>query len=194
MNAISGTVSSIWSSISNGIGTTIGNIYNTIKGGFDKAVDFIKGLASSAWNWGADIINCIKSCIGKVKDAVSNVAETIKNFLHFSAEADDMAFIQYLNFDGTDIPLPDSFDVEVSDVVSDAAGEKEAGTTQRDVVRSGVVSRMALYLAGDEFVDRAAPAPAWWRRSAPGSARYPPARRCSAASPPVPSQVAGSPP
>lgn len=26
----------------------------------------------------------IKSCIGKVKDAVSNVAETIKSFLHFS--------------------------------------------------------------------------------------------------------------
>ena len=51
-----------------------------------------------------------------------------------------MAFIQYLNFDGTDIPLPDSYDVEVSDVVSDAGGETEAGTTQRDVVRSGVVS------------------------------------------------------
>ena len=31
-----------------------------------------------------------------------------------------MAFIQYLNFDGTDIPLPESYDVEVSDVVSDA--------------------------------------------------------------------------
>jgi phage-related protein len=88
MNAISGTVSSIWSSISSGISTTIGNIYNTIKTGFDNAVDFIKGLASSAWNWGADIINGIidgiKSCIGKVKDAVSNVAETIKSFLHFS--------------------------------------------------------------------------------------------------------------
>ena len=51
-----------------------------------------------------------------------------------------MAFIQYLNFDGTDIPLPDSYDVEVSDVVSDAGGETEAGTTQRDVIRSGVVN------------------------------------------------------
>ena len=50
-----------------------------------------------------------------------------------------MAFIQYLNFDGTDIPLPDSYDVEVSDVVSDAGGETEAGTTQRDVIRSGVI-------------------------------------------------------
>ena len=51
-----------------------------------------------------------------------------------------MAYIQYLNFDGTDIPLPDNFDVEVTDVVSDAGGETEAGTTQRDVIRSGVVN------------------------------------------------------
>jgi len=51
-----------------------------------------------------------------------------------------MAFIQYLSFDGTDIPLPESYDVEVSDVVSDAGGETEAGTTQRDVIRSGVVN------------------------------------------------------
>jgi len=89
MNAISGTVSSVWSSISSGIGTTIGNIYDTIKTGFDNAVDFIKGLAKSAWNWGADIINGIvdgiKSCIGKVKDAVGKVAETIKSYLHFSS-------------------------------------------------------------------------------------------------------------
>lgn len=29
-------------------------------------------------------MNGIKSCIGKVKDAVTNVAETIRSFLHFS--------------------------------------------------------------------------------------------------------------
>ena len=51
-----------------------------------------------------------------------------------------MAFVQYLAFDGTVLPLPDSYDVEFSDVVSGASGETEAGTTQRDVVRSGVVS------------------------------------------------------
>jgi len=48
----------------------------------------VKNLASSAFQWGADIIqgivNGIKSCIGKVKDAVTNVAETIRSFLHFS--------------------------------------------------------------------------------------------------------------
>jgi len=51
-----------------------------------------------------------------------------------------MAFIQYLTFDGTDIPLPDSYNVEITDVVSDAGGETEAGTTQRDVIRSSVVT------------------------------------------------------
>ena len=49
------------------------------------------------------------------------------------------AFIQYLNFDGTDLPLPDSYQVRMSDVEADSGGETEAGTTQRDVVRFGVV-------------------------------------------------------
>lgn len=50
-----------------------------------------------------------------------------------------MAYIQYLNFNGTDLPLPDSYDVELSAVEADTTGETEAGTTQRDVVRQGVV-------------------------------------------------------
>lgn len=51
-----------------------------------------------------------------------------------------MAFIQYLNFDGEDLPLPVSYDVDLSDVEADTSGETEAGTTQRDLVRTGVVS------------------------------------------------------
>lgn len=51
-----------------------------------------------------------------------------------------MAFIQYLNFDGTDLPLPVSYEVEMNDVEADSGGETEAGTTQRDVVRLGVVN------------------------------------------------------
>ena len=50
-----------------------------------------------------------------------------------------MAFIQYLNFNGTDLPLPDSYEVEMDDVEADSGGETEAGTVQRDVVRMGVV-------------------------------------------------------
>lgn len=51
-----------------------------------------------------------------------------------------MAFIQYLTFDSVPLPMPDSYEVELSDVEADTGGETEAGTTQRDVVRSGVVT------------------------------------------------------
>lgn len=50
-----------------------------------------------------------------------------------------MAFIQYLIFDGTPLPLPDSYEIQMEDVEADSGGETEAGTTQRDVVRLGVV-------------------------------------------------------
>lgn len=83
-SVVSGAFNSMWSGIKN----TISGIVNTIKTGFNNAVSFIKNLASFAFQWGADIIqgivNGIKSCIGKVKDAVTNVAETIRSFLHFS--------------------------------------------------------------------------------------------------------------
>ena len=50
-----------------------------------------------------------------------------------------MAFTHYLRIDGTEMPLPVSYDVSLSDVEADSSGETEAGTTQRDIVRSGVV-------------------------------------------------------
>ena len=88
LNTIKSVVSGAFNSMWNGIKNTVSGIVNTIKTGFNNAVGFIKNLASSAFQWGADIIqgivNGIKSCIGKVKDAVTNVAETIRSFLHFS--------------------------------------------------------------------------------------------------------------
>ena len=52
----------------------------------------------------------------------------------------EMAFMTYLKFDGTDLPLPTSYEVTMTDVEADSGGETEAGTIQRDVVRLGVVS------------------------------------------------------
>lgn len=49
-----------------------------------------------------------------------------------------MAYIQYLAFEGENLPLPDSYDVSMDDVEADSSGETEAGTQQRDVVRAGV--------------------------------------------------------
>ena len=50
-----------------------------------------------------------------------------------------MAFIQYLKFNGVALPLPTSYEVSLRAVEADSSGETEAGTTQRDVVRTGVV-------------------------------------------------------
>ena len=51
-----------------------------------------------------------------------------------------MAFIQYLRINGEDMPLPTSYSFDLKDVQADSSGETEAGTTQRDVIRSGVVN------------------------------------------------------
>ncbi len=88
LNTIKSVVSGAFNSMWSGIKNTVSKIVESIKTGFNNAVSFVKNLASSAFQWGADIIqgivNGIKSCIGKVKDAVTNVAETIRSFLHFS--------------------------------------------------------------------------------------------------------------
>ena len=42
--------------------------------------------------------------------------------------------------DGVDLPLPDSCEVDMTDKEADSGGETEAGTVQRDVVRTGVVT------------------------------------------------------
>ncbi len=51
-----------------------------------------------------------------------------------------MAYIQYLIFDGTPLPMPDSYEVRLNDVEADSSGETEAGTVQRDLVRKGVAT------------------------------------------------------
>ena len=56
--------------------------------GFNNAVNFIRNLASQAYTWGADMINGIargiSNAIGNVISAVSDVASTIRSYLHFS--------------------------------------------------------------------------------------------------------------
>ncbi|MGL5561498.1 MAG: hypothetical protein ACRDCN_02595 [Tannerellaceae bacterium] len=55
-------------------------------------------------------------------------------------EVDNMAYNEYLKFDGVVLPMPTSYDIDLTDIEADTSGETEAGTTQRDVVRTGVVS------------------------------------------------------
>ncbi len=50
-----------------------------------------------------------------------------------------MAHLQYLVFNNENIPMPASYSIGLSDVEADSGGTTEAGTTQRDVVREGIV-------------------------------------------------------
>ena len=50
-----------------------------------------------------------------------------------------MAFFEYLKLNGTALPLPDSYEVELAAVEADSSGETEAGTIQRDVVVEFIV-------------------------------------------------------
>ena len=88
MNTIKSTISNIWDSIKSAVSTKVSGVKTAIQDGFQAAVDWIKGLASDAWNWGADIISGIidgiKSMINNLVDTVTGVADTIRDFLHFS--------------------------------------------------------------------------------------------------------------
>ncbi len=88
MNIIKNTVSNVWENVKSAVSEKITDIKNNITEGFNDAVDFVKGLADDAWNWGSDIIggivDGIKSKINDITDAVTNVADTIREYLHFS--------------------------------------------------------------------------------------------------------------
>lgn len=88
LNAMKGAVSNIFNAIKSGISNTVSGIKTTIVNGFNNAFSYIKSIPSQALQWGKDmimgIVNGIRSCIGAVGDAVSDVANKIKSYLHFS--------------------------------------------------------------------------------------------------------------
>lgn len=63
-----------------------------------------------------------------------------------------MAFIQYLKFENINLPLPDSYNIDLSDVEADSSGETEAGTMQRDVVRTGIVTISASFSVSSKWL------------------------------------------
>jgi gas vesicle protein len=88
MDAIKSVVSTAWDNIKTAVSDKITAVKTTITTGFNEAVDFIKNLAKNAWDWGADIIqgiiDGIKAKISELISAVTGVADTISEYLHFS--------------------------------------------------------------------------------------------------------------
>lgn len=83
-NKITTTFNNLKTSIAN----TIGNIKTSIINGFQGAISFITSLPSRALGWGRDIINGvvqgIRNAIGNITRVMTDVADTIASFIHFS--------------------------------------------------------------------------------------------------------------
>ena len=77
-----------FNSVVSGISGALSGVYSAVVNGFSGAISYITGLPGQAVRWGQDFVNGIAngiwSCIGNVTNAVSNVANTIRSWLHFS--------------------------------------------------------------------------------------------------------------
>ena len=62
--------------------------------------------------------------------------------------------LQYLVFNNENIPMPASYSVSLSDVEADSGGVTEAGTTQRDVVREGVVQISVTFRVSKRWLNK----------------------------------------
>ena len=75
-------------SMVSGIGSALSSLGSVVQTGFQSAISFITSLPGKALQWGKDFINGIadgiRSAIGNVISAVSDVADKIRSFLHFS--------------------------------------------------------------------------------------------------------------
>lgn len=77
-----------WINLGESIKNVASHIGETVKNGFNSAINFIKSLPSQALTWGKDMIDgLIKGITSKISDvgnAVKGIADKIRNYLHFS--------------------------------------------------------------------------------------------------------------
>ena len=78
----------VWDAVKTGVANKVNGIKEKIVNGFKSAVDYVKGLINQAKSWGTDliqnIINGLHEKIQALADGVTDVANTIRDFLHFS--------------------------------------------------------------------------------------------------------------
>lgn len=121
-NQIADLVKTVFTAIWTAISDRVTKIKDSIVDGFTAAIDWIKALPAQAVQWGADIIqgivDGIKGAVGKVGDAVSEVAGKIKSFLHFS-KPDEGPLSDF------DTYMPDMIDTMVKGISAGRSKVKE---------------------------------------------------------------------
>lgn len=88
VDGIKNSAVNAFNNMRSGISNVMGTVYSTIVSGFSNAVRYITSLPSQAWGWGRDIISGIvdgiRSAFSWLTDAVSDIADTIASYIHFS--------------------------------------------------------------------------------------------------------------
>lgn len=108
--AIKNTISTVFNNIKSLVLNTLTNIYSTVMSKINAVINFVRnaanlvkstvsdmisnitstitGLLTKAWNWGSDFINGfkdgIKSGVQNVLNEVKNMAQGVKDMIHFS--------------------------------------------------------------------------------------------------------------
>lgn len=127
------------------IAEKVTGIKDAIVNGFQTAIDWIKALPAQTVQWGADIIDGIvsgiKGAVGRVGEAVSDVANTIKSFLHFS-KPDEGPLIDFDSY------MPDMMDLMSKGITAGKAKVRAAleGVTgdMSVMAKANVVSKATL--------------------------------------------------
>ena len=85
---LTGNWSGAWHALVSTVRNVGGDLWGAVRSLFDGVWNILGDIASTAANWGRDIItglvNGIKGAAGAVKTAVGNIAQDIRSFLHFS--------------------------------------------------------------------------------------------------------------
>ncbi len=88
MNQIKNSLFTVWDTVKTGVANKVKGIKDKIVEGFTSAVKWVKNLIGQAKSWGTDmiqnIINGLHEKIQDLADGVTDVANTIRDFLHFS--------------------------------------------------------------------------------------------------------------
>lgn len=88
MQVITGNWSGAWNTIKTTVSTVFNGAVDIVKNVITAIAAVFKDVGKTALTWGKDmimgIVDGIKGAIGFVEDAVKNVADKIRSFLHFS--------------------------------------------------------------------------------------------------------------